>query len=159
MRTRARSPARGRRSPRRARTDLDRLSRLRGKPRPGNDLDLARLVRLGGFRLPFRQHHVERLLEPHFRLAQRDAILRPLRTREARFDGAQVQLDDVGEHGIGGVLRAEDPLLLRVALDEVHFVRGPPGLPEVGAAPGIVLQPPDPVWVMPAPGGLTAAGR
>ena len=64
----------------------------------------------------------ERLDEraPHAR--ERDAILWPLRSGDRGFDRGEVELEDLGEHGLRVAVAAKQTLLLRVALDEVDPV-------------------------------------
>ena len=71
-------------------------------------------------RLALGEHEVERLLKLVLGLAQRDAVLRALRAREARLDGRQIELERRGVGGIRRVVQAEQALLLRVGLDQLH---------------------------------------
>ncbi len=76
---------------------------------------------LGGRRIGL-EPVAERLHEraPHAR--ERDPVLRALRTGERRFDRRQVEREDLAEHRLGVAVAAEEPLLLRVPLDEVDPV-------------------------------------
>ena len=71
-------------------------------------------------RLALGEHEVERLLELVLRLAQRDAVLRTLRTRQARLDGRQIELERRRVRGIRRVVQAEQALLFRVGVDQLH---------------------------------------
>ena len=64
----------------------------------------------------------ERLDERGPHAGQRDAVLRSLGSGDRGHDGRQVQLEHLAEHGLGVAVAAEQPLLLRVALDEVDAV-------------------------------------
>ncbi len=65
-------------------------------------------------------------------IAERDAVLRPPRAGEAWLDRAQVQLQQLVEIGIRRVVRAEEPLLLAVSLDELDQVVIATREPQVG---------------------------
>ena len=58
--------------------------------------------------------------------------MRSLRTGQARLDRREVELQHVGEDGVGRRGGAEEALLLRVALHEVHLGRAASRLPQVG---------------------------
>ena len=71
----------------------------------------------------FRDHHArQRGGEPLLRGLERHAILRTLRTREARLDGVQVDFDRLGIDRIRRVLVAVQTLRARVRLDEIDAV-------------------------------------
>ena len=57
--------------------------------------------------------------KPSLASLQRDAVLRALGPGQRRHDVAEVQLDDVGERRLLGVLVVPEALLLGVGLDEV----------------------------------------
>src|SRR5512141_287073 len=52
---------------------------------------------------------------------QGNAILRTLRARETRLYRREIQLESVGEHRIRSVIRAEQPLELRVRFDKLNL--------------------------------------
>ena len=90
-------------------------------------LELARLLVLG----------LQRLGEAGADVGQRDAALGPLRAGERRHHRAEVELERVGEHGIGRVAEAEQALRLGVVLDERDAVRLAAGDGEVGQRLGV----------------------
>ena len=64
------------------------------------------------------------------RAAERHAVLRPPRPGEARLDGAEIQLDDLGVVRLGRRL-VEEMLRLAVRLDEANLVLAPPRQSEI----------------------------
>ena len=86
------------------------------RDRGDDDRAVAELVRLLG--APVAEHGRER--RPHVR--ERDAVLGTLRPCERRDHRIEVQIEHLREHGIGVSVGAEQPLRLRVALDDVHEV-------------------------------------
>ena len=70
-------------------------------------------------------------------LPQRHAILRPLRAGDRRLDGAKVQLQGVGERGIGRLIGAEQALFLRVRFHQCDLFVRPRGELQVGQRFGI----------------------
>ena len=74
----------------------------------------------------------ERFGEGLLDIPQRDAVLRPLRPREARHNAAQVEAEPFRElwHRRGS--RVKEPLLLHIPLHECHLLRRPAGQPQVG---------------------------
>src|SRR5690606_4958802 len=95
-------------------------------------LELERLAAEGGGRAG--RLAAVRLREQSLRLArgraQRDAVLRALRSRDARLDGAEVERQHVR---VAGARRAAapEPLLLRVGLDQADQLRRAAGELEV----------------------------
>ncbi len=74
---------------------------------------------------------LEQILLPlRFHLGQWDAVLRALRSGERSDDRRQVELERRGELRLGCVIGAEEPLLLVIAIDEVHLLGGTAGAPE-----------------------------
>ena len=73
----------------------------------------------------------ERLLEPELGLPERDAILRTLGSGEAGLDGGQIELDRRRVDRLDGVVGAEEPLLLRVRLDQPDLRIVAAGEPQV----------------------------
>ncbi len=61
----------------------------------------------------------------------RYAVLRAARPRQARLNGAQVELHHAREPWVGGVVRTEEPLLLRVPLNQLHKLLRPAGHAQV----------------------------
>src|SRR5581483_9662288 len=70
--------------------------------------------------------------------ADRHAVLRPPRARQAGLDAAEVQLDNVGEARLGRSLAAIQALLLGVALDQVDQLRRPAAQAQV--ADGLIVH-------------------
>ena len=70
-------------------------------------------------------------------LREGDAVLRPLGAGQAGLDRAEVKLEGVGEKGIGGLIAAEEPLLLVVALHQVDQLTGAACAGEVSEAFGV----------------------
>ena len=64
------------------------------------------------------EHRVERAVEARLHFAEEHAILRALRAREARLDRAEIERQRVGERRSDVLRVVEEPLLLRVRLDE-----------------------------------------
>ena len=57
-------------------------------------------------------------------IAERNAVLRATRTGQAWFDRGEVEFQQLVEDRVRGVVGAEEPLGLGVALDEVDLVVG-----------------------------------
>ena len=62
---------------------------------------------------------------------ERDAILRPARPRQARHDGGEVEVERLGVGRLGLRPVAEEPLLTRVALDQLDVLGGAAGVAQV----------------------------
>src|SRR6202035_4516653 len=69
----------------------------------------------------------QRLAEGALGIAQRDAILRALGPRDARYDLAEIQLDEIGVRGLLGVLVVPHALLARVGFDQLYALGGTSG--------------------------------
>jgi len=78
-----------------------------------------------------RDERRERDVEAPGYVAQRHAVLRAARPREARLDGREVQGQRVRIHRLGRGRRVEQALLLHVGFDELQLLLGPPGELEV----------------------------
>jgi hypothetical protein len=78
-----------------------------------------------------RGRRLERPAEGRFHLRQRHPVLRPLGAGQGGLDGTEVQLGGSRVFWIRAGSRAEQPLLLAVALDEVHLVGGAAGQAQV----------------------------
>ncbi len=79
----------------------------------------------------------ERLVEAFTCLAEQDPVLRPARSRDRRDDLTEVELDDVGEHRLLGVLVVPKALLAGVGLDELDLLGRPPRELEVAQRLGV----------------------
>ena len=62
----------------------------------------------------------QRVIEARFHILERDAVLRTLRSGQARLHGAQIQVQGVGEDRIGRVVGAEQALELGIGFDGLH---------------------------------------
>ena len=71
--------------------------------------------------------HGEGGLEALPHVGERHAILRPLRSGNAGLDGAEVELEELVEHGRGRFVGAEHALLPGVTLDQVDQLALAPG--------------------------------
>ena len=74
--------------------------------------------------------------------------MRPLGAGDRRLDRGEVELEDLGELRVGVAVATEQPLLLRVALDEVHAVAS---AGQLQVAQGLVVH-------RPVRGGRTVLG-
>ncbi len=82
-------------------------------------------VSLAGDRLGARRRiGAEHLAQAQARLAQRDPVLRTARTREARLDRAEVELERLGIGRVRGALVVPEALLAGVGLDQLDLLLG-----------------------------------
>ena len=88
---------------------------------------------LSGLWIPF----LHRLEEGVPRVGESDAVLGALRSGDARFDVAQVQLEGVAVGGLLGVGLVEEALLAGVGVDELDLLGRPPGELEVAERLGV----------------------
>src|SRR5258705_217431 len=84
------------------------------------ELDRRGLLQLLGRQAEAALLHgrAERGAEGLLHLRERHAVLRTLRSRQARLDRGEIELERVAELRIRGLGAAEQPLLLAVALDQ-----------------------------------------
>ncbi len=74
---------------------------------------------------------VERLRDRSRHLRQRHAVLRPHRPGDARLDGREIELDDVGKYRLRRLRVAPQALRLGIGLDQRNPVRIAPGPDEI----------------------------
>ena len=66
-----------------------------------------------------------------WRKGELEEVLRAAGAGQGGFDRGQIEHEDVGELRVGGGGRAEEPLLLRVPLDEVHTIAAEGGKADI----------------------------
>ena len=79
----------------------------------------------------------QRLDERRLRLRERDPVLRALRTRDARLDLAEVELQRLGERGLLRVLGVKEALPAGVGVHQLDQLRGPARELEVAQGLGV----------------------